>query len=178
MNQKAIVESGSNRRIDIGVSPIAGNAIVSIDPDRLFGRHLAILGNTGSGKSCSVAGIIRWSVEKAQKATGSSQSPNTRFIILDPNGEYSKAFTDLPNTRVYNAEVDNDKDVKQLTVPLWLWNSDEWTAFTQASGKAQKPTLIQALRAVRDGQLNVTRSKSHDMRNYLRTLVSISTMAA
>lgn len=173
---KAIVESGSNRRIDIGVSPIAGNAIVSIDPDRLFGRHLAILGNTGSGKSCSVAGIIRWSVEKAQKATGSSQSPNTRFIILDPNGEYSKAFTDLPNTRVYNAEVDNDKDVKQLTVPLWLWNSDEWTAFTQASGKAQKPTLIQALRAVRDGQLNVTRSKSHDMRNYLRTLVSISTM--
>ena len=91
-----------------------------------------------------MAGIIRWSVEKAQKATGSSQSPNTRFIILDPNGEYSKAFTDLPNTRVYNAEVDNDKDVKQLTVPLWLWNSDEWTAFTQASGKAQKPTLIEA----------------------------------
>lgn len=57
---KAIVESGENRRVNIGISPLAGNAVVSIDPDRLFGRHLAILGNTGSGKSCTVAGVIRW----------------------------------------------------------------------------------------------------------------------
>lgn len=33
---KAIVESGSNRRVNIGISPLAGNAIVSIDPDRLL----------------------------------------------------------------------------------------------------------------------------------------------
>ena len=62
---KAIVESGENRRVNIGISPLAGNAVVSIDPDRLFGRHLAILGNTGSGKSCTVAGVIRWSIEAA-----------------------------------------------------------------------------------------------------------------
>lgn len=64
---KAIVESGSNRRVNIGISPLAGNAVVSVDPDRLFGRHLAVLGNTGSGKSCSVAGLIRWSIESAKK---------------------------------------------------------------------------------------------------------------
>lgn len=63
---KSIVESGSNRRVNIGISPLAGNAVVSVDPDRLFGRHLAVLGNTGSGKSCSVAGLIRWSVESAK----------------------------------------------------------------------------------------------------------------
>jgi len=63
---KSIIESGTNRRVNIGVSPLAGNAVVSVDPDRLFGRHLAILGNTGSGKSCSVAGVIRWSIEAAK----------------------------------------------------------------------------------------------------------------
>ena len=90
MQLKLIVESGENRRINIGVSPLAGNAQVSVDPDRLFGRHLAILGNTGSGKSCSVAGVIRWSIEAAQASA--NKKANSRFIILDPNGEYTSAF--------------------------------------------------------------------------------------
>ncbi len=64
---RSIIESGDHRRVKIGISPIAGNANVCIDPDRLFGRHLAVLGNTGSGKSCSVAGLIRWSLEQARK---------------------------------------------------------------------------------------------------------------
>lgn len=60
-----------------------------IDPDRLFGRHLAVLGNTGSGKSCSVAGLIRWSLESArEKLVDSTKLVNSRFIVLDPNGEY------------------------------------------------------------------------------------------
>ena len=62
-----IVESGENRRVKIGISPLAANAAVKIDPDRLFGRHLAVLGNTGSGKSCSVAGLIRWSMDEAKR---------------------------------------------------------------------------------------------------------------
>ena len=101
---KSIVESGENRRVKIGVSPLAGNAVVAVDPDRLFGRHLAVLGNTGSGKSCSVAGVIRWSIEAAQKESAGSETgetvANTRFIILDPNGEYSSAFSDLSNAPV------------------------------------------------------------------------------
>jgi DNA helicase HerA-like ATPase len=40
----------------------SANAAVYVDPDKLYGRHLAVLGNTGSGKSCSVAGLIRWSL--------------------------------------------------------------------------------------------------------------------
>src|ERR1700694_3260956 len=89
---RSIVESGEGRRVKIGTSPLAANAEVRIDPDRLFGRHLAVLGNTGSGKSCSVAGLIRWSLEAAQAQCG--ENPNARFIILDPNGEYSRAFAD------------------------------------------------------------------------------------
>lgn len=166
---RAIVESGENRSVKIGISPLAANAEVRIDPDRLFGRHLAVLGNTGSGKSCSVAGLIRWSMEEARRAFGGS-NPNARFIILDPNGEYINTFRDMSNVRVFAVEA--AEGINQLQVPLWFWNSAEWCAFTQASAKTQRPTLIQALRAVRDGSFDAAFTPSHDMRRFLRTLVS------
>lgn len=167
---KAIVESGDNRHVLIGTSPLAGNAEVKIDPDRLFGRHLAVLGNTGSGKSCSVAGLIRWSMDEARKAHDGSD-PNARFIVLDPNGEYASTFRDMIKVRVY--AVEPSEGVEQLQVPLWFWNSAEWGAFTQASAKTQQPTLVQALRSVREGVVSSAITPSHEMRRYLRTLISI-----
>jgi len=167
---RSIVESGENKRVKIGTSPLAGNADVSIDPDRLFGRHLAVLGNTGSGKSCSVAGLIRWSLEAAHQ---NGKTPNARFIVLDPNGEYTRAFgneTGALKPRIFKVDA---KDIeKRLTVPLWFWNSGEWASFTQASGKTQRPTLIHALRAVRDKQTEFPENAGHDMRRFLRTIVS------
>ena len=165
-----IVESGENRRVKIGISPLAANAAVKIDPDRLFGRHLAVLGNTGSGKSCSVAGLIRWSMDEAKKVR-SGEEPNARFIVLDPNGEYANTFQDMSKVRVF--AVEPSKGIEQLQVPLWFWNSAEWSAFTQASAKAQRPVLIQALRTVRDGSIDSAAvTPSNNMRRYLRTLVS------
>ncbi|MDN7437149.1 ATP-binding protein [Burkholderia multivorans] len=166
---RAIVESGDNRQVLIGSSPLAANAKVMVDPDRLFGRHLAVLGNTGSGKSCSVAGLIRWSMDEARKARG-GEDPNARFIVLDPNGEYANTFGGMSKVRVY--AVESGEGIEQLQVPLWFWNSAEWSAFTQASAKAQRPTLVQALRSVRDGVFTATVTPSHEMRRYLRTLVS------
>ena len=167
---RAIVESGDNRQVLIGTSPLAANAEVKIDPDRLFGRHLAVLGNTGSGKSCSVAGLIRWSMDEARRARGGAD-PNARFIVLDPNGEYANTFRDMSKVRVF--AVEPGEGVEQLQIPLWFWNSAEWGAFTQASAKTQRPTLVQALRSVRDGVFGATVTPSHEMRRYLRTLVSI-----
>lgn len=167
---RAIVESGDNRHVLIGNSPLAANAEVKVDPDRLFGRHLAVLGNTGSGKSCSVAGLIRWSLEAAQKKRGENEKPNARFIVLDPNGEYVNTFAELGNVRVYTVEP--SESVQQLQVPLWFWNSAEWSAFTQASAKTQRPTLVQSLRSIRDGVFENNKTPSHEMRRYLRTLVS------
>ena len=159
---RSIVESGKNRRVKIGTSPLAANAEVKIDPDRLFGRHLAVLGNTGSGKSCSVAGLIRWSLEAAKKECVEGKEPNARFIVLDPNGEYAHAFNEFGNARLFSVEPSDD-DIKQLQVPLWFWNSSEWSAFTQASGKIQKPVLRRALREVRAGS-SVTGSNTIEER--------------
>lgn len=168
---RAIIESGVNRRVRIGTSPLAANAEVKIDPDRLFGRHLAVLGNTGSGKSCSVAGLIRWSLDAAQRECKDERNPNARFIILDPNGEYSHAFDDIQGVRRF--AVETGEEVDRLRVPLWLWNSAEWSAFVQATAKTQRPTLVQALRSAKDGAGLTSISRSQDIRRYLRTLVHV-----
>ncbi len=141
---KSIVESGLNRRVLIGKSPLAADAEVKIDPDRLFGRHLAILGNTGSGKSCTVAGLIQWSLESTKQGHNS----NSRFVILDPNGEYAKVFGDKAKVLKVNGEEGNS-----LEVPLWMWNSEEWKSFTKAKSGAQLPLLKRALRAMRNEEL-------------------------
>ena len=150
---RSIVEAKpDDRLVQIGTAPFAGNASVWIHPDKLFGRHLAVLGNTGSGKSCSVAGIIRWSLEAIVNRTssnGKTRSPNARFIVLDPNGEYAEAFKDM-TTFVKRYTVGGEGDARPLVVPGWLWNGQEWSAFTSASYGTQRPALLTALRILRN----------------------------
>ena len=183
---RAIVEGEgeTTRRILIGHCPTAGRAPVYIDPDKLFGRHLAILGNTGAGKSCSVAGLVRWSLDAAKASRIANQQdgqPNARFIVLDPNGEYGRAFRDQ-GVRLFR--VDPEADGNPLQVPAWLWNGAEWAAFTGAAPGVQRPVLLQALRRLRGAMelpnsfesrvtatLNAYRSTfrvAHSNREYLR----------
>lgn len=171
-----IVEGrGVDARVQIGTAPLAGSARVSVDPDKVFGRHLAVLGNTGSGKSCTVAGLIRWCLEAAydyRRSGGSATMPTARFIVLDPNGEYARAFgSQAPPLRARIFKVGPSQGEQALQVPLWFWNSAEWIAFTKASAKTQKPTLIEALRLVRDQRTEPAQSTTHDLRRFLRTMV-------
>lgn len=140
----------SSKRVRIGASPMSINTAIMVDPDKLFGRHLAVLGNTGSGKSCTVAGLIRWSMEAADSAIkDDTKTPNMRFIVLDPNGEYAKAFSDRPNrVRVFKPGDERNPFV----IPAWIWNSYEWSAVTHAQPGAQRPLLLQALRNLRAGR--------------------------
>lgn len=198
---KSIIEASKDedKRVKIGTSPLAANAAVTIDPDKVFGRHLAVLGNTGSGKSCTVAGLIRWSLEEArserarllkeavQKAPKIGDikdendairkyggSPNARFIILDPNGEYSSAFADCSEVRRF-AISPVKEGISDFCLPAWIWNSHEWCAFTEAKSGVQRPVLMRALRELRAvspsagnnhvGMLNAR------LRSYYRSLV-------
>jgi len=167
---RSIVESGEQRRVKIGTSPLASDAEVCVDPDRLFGRHLAVLGNTGSGKSCSVAGLIRWSVEQAEQHR--KAPPHARFIVLDPNGEYSRAFSGDGSVNARTFRVNPTEGERELKVPLWLWNSAEWCSFLQASARTQRPALLDALRVVRDGYTEPPNDANREMRRFLRTLVT------
>lgn len=168
---RSIVESGERRRVKIGTSPLAGDAEVSIDPNRLFGRHLAVLGNTGSGKSCSVAGLIRWSLEQAAQARIEGR-PNARFIVLDPNGEYSRAFSgdNAIKARIFKVNPSDGEAV--LKVPLWFWNSAEWCSFTQASARTQRPLLRRALREIKAGRIGTGEPTEAERQLALRRYLS------
>ena len=144
-----------DRRVRLGTSPLSSNATIMVDPDKLFGRHLAVLGNTGSGKSCTVAGLIRWSMEAAEKAIkGANKTgvPNARFIVLDPNGEYARAFADQGDKlRLFRVPPVATGE-RPLDVPAWLWSGHEWTAVAHAQPGAQRPLLMQGIRELKSGQ--------------------------
>ena len=148
----------TDSRVTLGTCPIAHDAPVAVDPDKLFGRHLAILGNTGSGKSCTLAALVRAAVESAQAAIREKESsvqgeqinPNARFIILDPNGEYSNCFQDLGSgCRVFQVPPLSSHSALEFALPAWMWNSAEWAAVAQAAPRAQRPLLQEALRNLR-----------------------------
>ena len=177
---RSIIESGTNGTVKIGTCPLADDADVKIDPDRLFGRHLAILGNTGSGKSCTVSGLIRWCLKEAQEHiqrpenSQNNLKPNARFIILDPNGEYSNTFQEF-NPQVFKVYPDQERQERQLQAPAWFWNSHEWSSITQASGKTQRPLLNRALREIKnDIQLNDDHKKIILRRKIVSNLIKLT----
>lgn len=141
----------ADERIVIGRTLLGNDVAVGVDPDKLFGRHLAVLGNTGSGKSCSVAGLIRWSLEAAKEGREAGGEPNARFIVLDPSGEYRQALKDLPGFRLFQVPPVEEDDARDLQVPAWLLNSHEWSSVTAASPRVQRPILFDGLRNLRTG---------------------------
>ncbi len=159
----AVVKNSDKNTITIGTSPLAGNQEIKLSIDSLFGRHLAVLGNTGSGKSCTVAGIVRWSVEESIKKA--KRSPNARIIVLDPNGEYRNAFDDLDmDVFCYAIKASElEEDLQQLRSPAWMWTSQEWSSVLQASGRTQKPILREALRNLKSGNINVKADNKNNL---------------
>lgn len=145
-----------DRRVRIGTSTLSANAPIMVDPDKIFGRHLAVLGNTGSGKSCTVAGLIRWSLDAAGGQLSPESgitTPNARFIVLDPNGEYAQAFADMGDRcRVFRVPPTIDP-IHPLKVPAWMWNGHEWGAVAHAQPGAQRPLLMQGLRELKSGEM-------------------------
>lgn len=100
----------------------------------LFSRPLAIVGNTGSGKSFTVSSLV----QKAMAAlSGAPDEPHV--FVLDINGEYSKAFpsaTDIerkPDHIYLNGE--------EFGVPIWFLNAEEVCAWLSASEQTQEPVL-------------------------------------
>lgn len=142
---------GSNKRyktLSIGKSTIFPDYDIKIDIDKFFGSHSAVLGNTGSGKSCTISSIIQGLFKlKEYSATGGT------FIFFDVNGEYEQAFSNLNlKNNDINVQVlklkNNENDLgseEEFKLPHWFLNIDEWALLLQASERSQLPILRNAL---------------------------------
>lgn len=84
---------------------------IDMDGDKLFSKHIAVVGSTGSGKSCAVAKII----QEAKKSKYQTLN-NTHILIFDIHGEYKQAFPDANYLSIENNE---------FRLPYWLMNSEE-----------------------------------------------------
>lgn len=143
--------------LPIGTSPAFSDYKIKINPDRFFGKHAAILGNTGSGKSCTVSSIIqtlfRFSFpvqekdENGENELRTKNLENAHFIIFDTNGEYKKAFGFDENNPYAEKSIVNsfyiDKD--GMKIPYWFMNFDDFDYLFEPSSGTQVPLLKSAL---------------------------------
>ena len=83
--KKEILDISSNYKLKIGNSFGSTNIINYANPDLLFGKHLGIFGNTGSGKSCTVTSIIQGLKTRLTDRYGEHVSVNPKIIIFDSN---------------------------------------------------------------------------------------------
>lgn len=124
--------------LEIGHQAGDENTIVKASFNDLFSRPLAIVGNTGSGKSYTVASLLRSVLEDTNfKIVG----PDPHIFILDINGEYASAFLSPEDAKYPREPNQAYVNGKPLAVPLWFMNSEEVCEWLSASEQTQQPVL-------------------------------------
>ena len=116
-------------------------AVIKLDD--MMGKHFAIVGSTGSGKSCTVALILRQVLAK---------HPNGHVVLLDPHNEYGGCFGD-------RAEV---VGLDSLSVPFWFLNFDEISAILigEVDERAEEVEILRDLIPVAKRQYSSNRRES------------------
>lgn len=127
----------------IGTYVYDSSVPISYDPNVMFGKHLGVFGNTGSGKTCTVVSLI-------QQYIRSNPDSNIKFIILDVNGEYRAAFDET--------EMDFIEFEKLRFHHSMLSNSEYGRLFRAAEG-VQYPALKSCINTL------TTESDQWDIRN-------------
>jgi hypothetical protein len=99
------------KRYEVGVLSSHPALGVCLDPSSLFARHFAILGQTGAGKSWTVANLVQRAVKIM---------PRAHIIILDLHGEYCWTADDGAKQAAFDDSIFRHVDARALEIPYWL----------------------------------------------------------
>ncbi|MBU0608124.1 MAG: DUF87 domain-containing protein [Armatimonadetes bacterium] len=101
-----------------GVGTLSSNPSLAVflDPSALFGRHFAILGQTGAGKSWTVATLVQRAVKTM---------PRAHIIILDLHGEYCWQTATEGECAAFDTDIVRHIDARQMEMPYWLMSFGE-----------------------------------------------------
>jgi DNA helicase HerA-like ATPase len=180
-DEEEIIHGDSNgsklNHLHIGTSTIFPDYGIKVGINGFFGAHSAVLGNTGSGKSCTISSMMQTLFKKEQfSACGAS------FIFFDVNGEYHKAFSKIENpdiaVKYYSIETTSKKDFEKkydfsiqpnieyskFILPHWFLNIDEWALLLHASERTQLPILrnaINLLKMFKSDEDSINKIKNH-----------------
>ncbi|MBQ9182067.1 MAG: ATP-binding protein [Bacilli bacterium] len=144
-----IVGSQKDGNMLLGYSPLYDNCPIYIDVNDLFSNHLAVFGNSGSGKSCGVARILQ----------NVFSDPNilpyrSNFFIFDAYGEYHNAFKVIENINPnfhfkYYTTNETDTDGERLRLPIWLLDTDDMALLLDAGEHSQLTIIERMLKLVK-----------------------------
>ena len=121
-------------QVVIGSLSSAEGIQARIGLDELVTRHSAILGSTGSGKSTTVASLLRSITEKSPEA----EYPSARVLMLDVHGEYSGALNDV--AAVFS--VDPQQGEHKLLIPYWALDTNDLLDFLTGGVEGPRETAF------------------------------------
>lgn len=130
-------------QVMIGRLASAEGIPVRIDLDKLVTRHSAVLGSTGSGKSTTVASLLR-SIALGGGVEDSASFPSARILLLDIHGEYGRALQSVSTV----FRVNPGADEQPLYIPFWALDPADLLTFLM--GKLDDKALSQILDRIFD----------------------------
>ena len=149
INDEEVVSDGEKntraKLLKIGSSVIFPDYSVKVNIDKFFGFHFAVFGNTGAGKSNTIATIMQEIFLKENYA-----AKGAKFVFIDSNGEYQQAFSMV---NFWNSDLsvknfvatDDTSDPLHLEIPAWALTADDWAILLHATEKTQVPILRRAV---------------------------------
>ncbi|WP_338995638.1 DUF87 domain-containing protein [Fusobacterium animalis] len=169
-----IFDSSSKKDVDYQKDfylPIGKNSSfkdydIKINPDKFFTKHSAILGNTGSGKSCTVTSILQslFNYNYSEESDKKDKLKSATIIIFDTNGEYKSAFEGYENINAFTISEEGMK------VPYWFMNYEDFEYLFEPSAGTQAPILKKALGLLKNEKKLKLKDKIKeiDLNNLLR----------
>ena len=124
---KELVGENDDKSMLLGLSPLYNNYPVKINIDKMFSNHLAIFGNTGSGKTWGVSRLIQNLFNLNGKIAF-----NSNIFIFNNTDEYHNAFSSINkynsnfNYKMYSTSRSDNKEGLDLKIPLWLLDVDDY----------------------------------------------------
>jgi len=121
-----LVGDNDNRTMPLGVSPLYNNYSIKVNIDEMFSNHMAIFGNTGSGKTCGVSRIVQNFFSMKDKIPF-----NSNIFIFNNTSEYDSAFRDINkinsnfNYKLYTTDK-SDPSGNRIKLPLWILDVDDF----------------------------------------------------
>ena len=135
-------------KIYIGTSSVYAHYRINVGLNDFLSNHFSVLGNSGAGKSCTVARVL-------QNMMTSSKIPpvGAHIFLFDAYGEYTRAFSNLPQISPelnYKCYTTNTKypDVEVLHIPLWLLGVDDIALLLGVDNPNQMPIIEKTLKLV------------------------------
>ena len=159
-----LVGTHTDKSFLLGTSAIYKNFTICPKINDIFSNHLAIFGNSGSGKSCGVARIVQNIFSNPNLV-----STNANLFIFDAYGEYKNAFgsiNKINNQYSYKFITTNpfDPDDVPLKIPTHLLTLDDFALLLQANNHSQLPIIERTIRLARifaKNDENVIKYKNH-----------------